>query len=461
MGHRRPEQGRMFETDMCHVCSNGACVPCLVSCVCFGASQCYLRHKTLQRDMSKYMCCQAYICRRHTRHCSPCEESCPCLVLCCESFVCPCLAMSASRMYIQEERQIVTDPCDNRIIRFGNCLGTVPPCCCIGEASMCAADTVCFPIVCGMHCAQSWLELHRHPTAADYASMSSGPSRRAVVSSTAPPPYSESTARRQSPNVPPPKVRMVPLPARSSAAGTAGGSHGTARPPPPHVPSPNVRIVPLPARSSAAGSQLGAASAAGATNPSHAQPSRSGADAQLLPPPWRALAVGFFEQEEDWPRVLLSYQTHSTGPNAGKAWMWAVANGLREAGVTSFNGYQVTGGQDWQVEWFGVLPECDVLIVMLSQSYFKSEACVNELVAACKARKPIIPIYLEKVDVSGSFLGPGTPQRKMANFIRPHIQGNCVPPPDQGFFPGANAADFRRNMATLTQTIQSKHLTKR
>lgn len=70
----------------------------------------------------------------------------------------------------------------------------------------------------------------------------------------------------------------------------------------------------------------------------------AGADSMLLPPAWRSLEAGFFEQEEDFPKVLLSYQSSSTGKNVGKTWMWAVANGFRKAKVTSFNGYQVGPG---------------------------------------------------------------------------------------------------------------------
>jgi len=35
-------------------------------------------------------------------------------LLCCEAFCCEGCAISGTRIYLQEERQIVTDPCDNR-----------------------------------------------------------------------------------------------------------------------------------------------------------------------------------------------------------------------------------------------------------------------------------------------------------------------------------------------------------
>ena len=139
--------------------------------------------------------------------------------------------------------------------------------------------------------------------------------------------------------------------------------------------------------------------------------------------------------------------------------MWAVANGFKSAGITSFNGYQVQGGASWQNAWFGKLPECKVLVLMLSKSYFKSDACIKELQKACEIDKPIIPIYLEEVDTAGHFLGETNDQIPTANVIRLHISGNRVPPPDQGFFQGNGAADFRRNMSTLIDVVRSQHLT--
>jgi hypothetical protein len=139
-------------------------------------------------------------------------------------------------------------------------------------------------------------------------------------------------------------------------------------------------------------------------------------------------------------------------------------------------------------------PALDFATLILSANapgtrYFKSEACIRELKEACNIGKPMIPIYLEKVDVSGYFLGTTTAQKKAANFIRPFITGNCVPPPDQvcvhgaaahphcpggvggdggwsfalltphllpdqGFFQGVGAADFERNMQVLVKAIK-------
>lgn len=140
--------------------------------------------------------------------------------------------------------------------------------------------------------------------------------------------------------------------------------------------------------------------------------------------------------------------------------MWAVANGLRKAGITSFNGKQVTGGANWRKEWFGVLadPGCVVVVPMLSKLYFESSACIQELEEACTMdNKLILPIFLEEVDLSGYFLGDGTRQRKLANFLRMCIERvNCIPEPEQGFFQGANGAEFEVNMCTLVTTLLSE-----
>ena len=115
----------------------------------------------------------------------------------------------------------------------------------------------------------------------------------------------------------------------------------------------------------------------------------------------------------------------------------------------------VEAGQNWQLEWYGVLPEAKVVIVMLSRAFFKSKACVKELITALSQNKYVIPLYLEDVPLKGSFLGETPKQKKEANFIKMKLlSGNCIPPPDQGHFPGQGADDFLRNAETLVDRIQ-------
>jgi hypothetical protein len=177
-----------------------------------------------------------------------------------------------------------------------------------------------------------------------------------------------------------------------------------------------------------------------------------------LPEEWGALSTASFPALKDgFSTVVLSYQSNALDTGMGKLFMWAVANGLQAAGISSFNGYMVSGGQNWKKEWFGNLPDCKVVVAMISKSYFKSAACIEEIEEACTLGKPIIPIYLEDVDISGNFCGESFEEKKAANFIRPKISGNRVPPPDQGFFQGESAEDFDRNMATLSALIVEKY----
>lgn len=171
---------RQWETDMCHaVCNNcphcffGACP--LLACFCV----CYQRKQVLQDDMSKYKCCQGYVCPNMVgKCCGTCEGSCPHVSMCFESYCCMGCAMSATRLYLQEERQIATDPCDNRIIRLNNCL-MILSCICNILAIFCqeleqiaqlieCIQYIVFYITAGCMIGQTALEMQRHPTAADY-----------------------------------------------------------------------------------------------------------------------------------------------------------------------------------------------------------------------------------------------------------------------------------------------------
>ena len=67
-------------------------------------------------------------------------------------------------------------------------------------------------------------------------------------------------------------------------------------------------------------------------------------------------------------------------------------------------------------------------------------------------------VYLENVDIEAPFLGKSPQQIKTANFIRPFIRGNRVPPPDQGFFQGRGADDFQRNMGLLVDVVKDSYL---
>jgi hypothetical protein len=155
--------------------------------------------------------------------------------------------------------------------------------------------------------------------------------------------------------------------------------------------------------------------------------------ASVMCPRVPGLNTAYFDREVAFPTVMISYQSNSTGDGLGKSFMWGMANSLKDRGITSFNGYMIKGGQMWQKAWFGLLPEAECVILMMSKSFFQSRPCIDELEAAIAQRKPIIPVFLENVDISGHFLGESESDVLSANFIQLHI-GNAIPPVDQGLF---------------------------
>ena len=145
---------------------------------------------------------------------------------------------------------------------------------------------------------------------------------------------------------------------------------------------------------------------------------------ETLPEPWTGLDISYFAPATEFPpgevvftivaeslcyyycvwyfdfkilvfghvyndAVLWSYQSNSLGPGRGKSFMWAAARFLQDNGIASFNGYQVAPGKPWKIEYFGRLPECKVLVAMLSQSYFRSGACIAELITALDQDVPV------------------------------------------------------------------------
>eukprot|EP00041_Stephanoeca_diplocostata_P013926 m.249210 g.249210 ORF g.249210 m.249210 type:complete len:358 (+) comp19516_c1_seq5:279-1352(+) len=178
-----------------------------------------------------------------------------------------------------------------------------------------------------------------------------------------------------------------------------------------------------------------------------------------LPKTHASLCITPFDAECTFPDVMLSYQTNSTGVSLGKSWMWALANELKKHGITTFNGYQVRGGEDWQLKWFGKLPKAKSVVVMLSRTFFTSRACVNELHQAVSQRKNIIPIFLDDVSVAPdvNFLGDDDEDIELANFLRTAVGTNRVPPPNEGVFQGEVGRKFQDNAARLAQLLTQIH----
>lgn len=81
-----------------------------------------LRRDVLGGDMSKYTCCQGFYSCCCFRPGEMGEQSCPNLCLCLETWCCLHMAVSSSRMYVMDQKGLMSDPCDRRLIRCNNCL---------------------------------------------------------------------------------------------------------------------------------------------------------------------------------------------------------------------------------------------------------------------------------------------------------------------------------------------------
>lgn len=115
----RQYRSNKFQRSMVQSC----CTPwCLLTYVCPICAVCYMRKHAIDNDMTKYTCCMGYFdngCFR-SGHCY--EQRCPntCLFL----EVCCCIgpSMSSTRALVMDRYDLQPDACDNRIVRFSNCL---------------------------------------------------------------------------------------------------------------------------------------------------------------------------------------------------------------------------------------------------------------------------------------------------------------------------------------------------
>eukprot|EP00048_Salpingoeca_helianthica_P020153 m.5112 g.5112 ORF g.5112 m.5112 type:complete len:334 (+) comp4447_c0_seq2:208-1209(+) len=180
---------RHWETGMCHApCNNcpGFCGAIFCPCCC----AVYLRYLALNKDMNKYRCCQGYVCGDCTKCTDGCAKCCPWPCLCIEACFCEACAISATRLYVQEERQIITDPCDNRIMRFNNCMQILSCICSILALFIRQLESaatlirliakIVYLITQACMQAQTHLELKRHPTFKDYGITTVQPAPQAM-----------------------------------------------------------------------------------------------------------------------------------------------------------------------------------------------------------------------------------------------------------------------------------------
>jgi hypothetical protein len=122
-------EGNKFDITM----TQSICTPvCMFTCVCPCIEACLLRKKVLRSDMTRYTCCQSYydgMCCGIIRAGSCREHKCPHLCLFIEACCCVGPSISASRSFIMSEYELKPDACDNRYVRFSNCVNLLAVCC--------------------------------------------------------------------------------------------------------------------------------------------------------------------------------------------------------------------------------------------------------------------------------------------------------------------------------------------
>ena len=105
-----------------HCCLLGAC-PYANVCASVHARHRTLNHLHPGSDWDNYQCCQGYVPECCCFKAGACfEADCPRAAACCEAFCCPGLAISATRYLLMDQYALQPDPCDNRLIRFNNCV---------------------------------------------------------------------------------------------------------------------------------------------------------------------------------------------------------------------------------------------------------------------------------------------------------------------------------------------------
>mmetsp|Transcript_12755 Transcript_12755/g.38192 ORF Transcript_12755/g.38192 Transcript_12755/m.38192 type:complete len:1002 (+) Transcript_12755:1276-4281(+) len=143
----------------------------------------------------------------------------------------------------------------------------------------------------------------------------------------------------------------------------------------------------------------------------------------------------YFDRPEAGSNVIVvSYATKN------KDAMWQVANGLRELGFHVFNGGQILPGEEWDDVYFNLyLEKCKVGLVLLSEAFFESRPCRDELKMMYSQEKMIIPIKV------GPFSKPPL------QFVR--MLGNHIPMCDRST-PDIFAHHWDDNMHDLTVVLE-------
>lgn len=93
---------------------------CLFGGFCAPCATYMLRKRLLGGTLQDYKCCQGYMALGCCTPGEMGEKSAPELCLCLESCCCLGCAVSANRFMLMDRYNIISDPCDNRIIVFNN-----------------------------------------------------------------------------------------------------------------------------------------------------------------------------------------------------------------------------------------------------------------------------------------------------------------------------------------------------
>lgn len=124
---------RRFQVGMKDACCAEPCCCLATFFTCTLGTNWCLRREVLDKEWATsrdgepthggYYCCQGFApCSHCLDKCVCCEEDGRCCCMCLECLCCPGLALSATRIHLMHEFELLVDPCDNQIIRFNNCI---------------------------------------------------------------------------------------------------------------------------------------------------------------------------------------------------------------------------------------------------------------------------------------------------------------------------------------------------
>ena len=108
--------------------------------------------------------------------------------------------------------------------------------------------------------------------------------------------------------------------------------------------------------------------------------------------------------------IVLSYRTKSSSHDTGgEALMLRIKERLEATAhpaypsrnITTFNGMQVPPGGDWRVWWCSKAAKSTVVLPLLSDAFFDSDACNDELTFSKNHGKTLIPVIGEVVSPTG------------------------------------------------------------